>query len=426
MNAKRNGTIPVLISIAGGLFAAMVYGQSPTEQSTIPDVTKICSDYGEAEVVFIGRVQAPVTYRISGEAEIAKARETLNWVKAEVARLRASLDLRTRLEREAEFEIRIIKAQDELERRRAMYPPPLDLTLIPMLVEQAFRGVASSTVMLRHVDPSIKLEPGELYLISGHRQTGMLEGLLIVFPERSDLADLKLVDAAHIANVAAAQRELRFLGSTMTGATILGNLRMHSYGDGLGTSVNGVRILVSSGTRVVEAMTSEDGSFVVSGAPSGRLETNVLLPDDLTIVNQSALTFTIPEGGCHPLNLRVAPNGRVRGRIVTANGSSLEGVQLVLWGFDPFVGFYTPTGHQIHGSHSPRVDTRPNDDGTFEFSGVFPGSYVLSAGVERITDGKRRYVTTYFPGTREVTSAQPIVVGKATLHDGFDFLVATE
>jgi hypothetical protein len=69
---------------------------------------------------------------------------------------------------------------------------------------------------------------------------------------------------------------------------------------------------------------------------------------------------------------------------------------------------------------------RPNKDGTFEFSGQVPGSYVLSAGIERVENGKRRRLTTYFPGTPDWAAAVPIVIGKATQHAGFDFLVITE
>jgi hypothetical protein len=103
-------------------------------------------------------------------------------------------------------------------------------------------------------------------------------------------------------------------------------------------------------------------------------------------------------------------------------GTSLEGVELFLDGGISSAG----PGLISMTHHAPRSNVRPNEDGTFEFSAVFPGSYVLYARLERMTDGKTRYLTTYFPGTPDLASARPIVVGRATLHDGFDFQVTTE
>jgi hypothetical protein len=142
-----------------------------------------------------------------------------------------------------------------------------------------------------------------------------------------------------------------------------------------------------------------------------------LLPKDLTVVNKSASTIEIRKGGCKTVYLTAALNGRVRGRILGASGTSLDGVELVLQGVD---------SSGLSSSHQPRTSVRPNGDGTFEFSGQIPGSYILSAGVARVEDGKKRYLVTYFPGTPDRSAAIPVVIGEATQHSGFDFLVTTE
>jgi hypothetical protein len=157
----RKSALTVVIAI---VVLASAHGQSPANSNNASDYVAVCDAYGESGLVFVGRAEAPVTFRISGEAEIEKARQNLIRTEAEVARLRASLDLKTRFEREAEFALRIIEADSELRMRQNMYPPPCDLTLIPVHVEQAFRGVTEPTLMLRPVDPSMSMEPGELYL----------------------------------------------------------------------------------------------------------------------------------------------------------------------------------------------------------------------------------------------------------------------
>jgi hypothetical protein len=244
-----------------------------------------------------------------------------------------------------------------------MYPPPIDLTLIPVSVERAFRGVTEASLMLRLADPAMKMEPGELYLISGYRS----KNLIPPFPEiAADLGSLdEYVDPARVTPVALAQQELQFLASTVSGATIIGTLRMHSYSDVAGDPLTGTQIAVSSGTHVVETMTRPDGSFIVSGIETGRLEIRPLLHDDLAVVNKSALTLQIGEGGCKSVNLTAGQNGRLRGRIFSATGTSLNGVTLALQGVD--------SSGRMGGSHSPRISVRPNEDGTFAFSGVPQG-----------------------------------------------------
>jgi hypothetical protein len=144
-------------------------GQSRDARSTFDALSSMCSEYGEAELVFVGRAEAPVTFRISGEAEIEKARQNLARIEAEVARLKASLDPKTRLEREVEFVKALVEAEDELDTRRVMYPLPMDLTLVPVQVEQTFRGITEPMMMVHAREPSLSFEPGVRYLIIGYR-----------------------------------------------------------------------------------------------------------------------------------------------------------------------------------------------------------------------------------------------------------------
>ena len=378
---------------------AAAYGQS------------ICN---QQDVVFVGRAEGPITFRISGEAEIERARQNLIRVEDEVAKLRASLDFKTNMERNVEFAMRLIKAKEELDMRRAMYPPPYDLTLTPVHVVQTFRGVSEPTLMVLMRQGSPAMQPGEQYLIIGARS----RNLIPPFPEMSDLGHVAdYVETQRVTHVRSSQQDLQFLASTISGATILGTLRMHSYVGELGPPVRGVRILVSSGSQVVETTTREDGSFAVFGVPSGRLEIKPALAQDLTIVDPSKSTVDIREGGCTTVDLRAALNGRVRGRIVGAAGVPLENVKLLLR--------IPSRDGRLPSPHSAQVGTSARADGTFEFLGVPPGTYLLTAWFQPVDGGKTRMMT-YFPGTANEDAATPIVVGKATLHDGFDFVLRTE
>lgn len=220
-----------------------------TLAGTFTYAQSICQD---SDLVFLGRAEAPVTFLVSGEAEIERARQNFVRTEKEIAQLQASLDERTRLERGVEFAIRLIKAKEELNMRRAMYPPPQQVTFIPLHVVRPFRGVTEVTLMV-HARPNLPpMRPGDEYLIYGGRS----KNLIPPFPEMGDLASLAdYVEAHTVLPAASAQRTMQFLASTASGATVMGTLQMHSFGDGLPASLGGVRIRVSSGNQVVETTT---------------------------------------------------------------------------------------------------------------------------------------------------------------------------
>lgn len=80
----------------------------------------------------------------------------------------------------------------------------------------------------------------------------------------------------------------------------------------------------------------------------------------------------------------------------------------------------------MFGSHDPHFSTTARADGTFEFSGVSAGSYLLSAWVEKTDGWQDTRDEDVLPGPDDLDAAIPIVVGKATQHDGFDFVVRTD
>ena len=394
---------------------ASVQGQRPLNPSTRRDFAEACDASGELDVVFVGRLEEPVTFRISGEEEIEKARQDVIRAEAEMARLKASLDVKTGLDRDRELAIAmaVFRAQQELDYRRARYPSPYDLTLFPVIVEQAFRGVTEPTLMLRRADTALRMEPGERYLITGTRTTSILPAFKML-----NLAPVDdYVDAASATAVASAQQELRFFAATAPGGTILGTLE-----DRAGAPLAGVRIEVRGGIGVRETITREDGSFTASGIESGRVTIKPFLNDDLGVVNASALTFQIVERGCKTVRLTAALNGRLSGRIISATGKSLAFVEVSLQQVD----LQRLAGGSWFDRNLPRTSVRPGEDGTFQFSGQIPGSYLLSAYVETVVDGKVRHVTTFYPGTPDALTAAPITIGRATQYDGFDFFVMTD
>src|SRR5713226_143568 len=184
------------------IFVADVLTPGPPARAG--DFATVCEAYGSAaaEVVFVGRAQAPVTRRVSsGESEIEQARENLARAEAELRRVRSS-DAETRQEREFDAQVESIRADAELKRLRAMFPRPANAVLTPMHVETAFRGVNALDVFL-YLGPQPPLESGRSYLVFGRRLVPFVQDIVAASGPPRD------VDSA--------QESLRFLSLAASG-----------------------------------------------------------------------------------------------------------------------------------------------------------------------------------------------------------------
>ncbi len=366
----------------------------------------------DSRVVFVGRAEPPVTFHVSGESEIEKARKQAVLAEEEFERLRTSSADWMRDPRVKELTIRMVLAKEQWNMRKAMYPRPQDITFIPFAVTRPIRGVKEATVMLLARPHLPAMQPGEQYVVTGTRS----RQLIPPFPEMGDITTLAdYVDG--VVTLATAQKQAEFLAAAARGGTVTGTLMMQPLGGGEMPPLPNIRIRVSSGGQVVETRTREDGSFLASGVGPGFVEVTAALGPGLTIVERPTSKQHVCDGERTNVHLRAAVNGRVRGRIISATGDSLGNVQLHL-------RVARDNRHAVPSPHDRQFGTTAREDGTFEFSGVSAGTYLLSAWVPK-PDGKSHSVT-YFRGTDDLDAATPIDVGKATLHEGFDFIVSTE
>jgi hypothetical protein len=269
----------------------------------------------------------------------------------------------------------------------------------------------------------VVIRPGERYVISGIQSNAMLPPPSLAHMGTADnITEYVEVFRSDLPEAVAS--DLEWLSRNSKDAILTGSLRMQNFGDGVSsswaTAFRGTRILVSSGARQFETVIAGNGRFELTGLPPGRAHIRALLPEDLTITIGSTTTVDLTEGGCKEVHLAANLNGRVRGHIFTA--APFESVKISLeGGMSPTTLANMQPGLFYSGaSHAPRVQTTLKENGTFELYGVPPGWYVLSAWVEPAKDGPRRS-TAYYPGTPHLSYATPIEVGRATVHEGFDF-----
>jgi hypothetical protein len=358
-----------------------------------------CYAFGSAEIIFIGRVKsAPITRRISGEDEVEKARVALAAAERELKAFEAlKMPPEIWWQRHLDLTIQMLKASQEYRKTRAMHPPPVDLTVIPLVVETPFRGVTTTELfMMDRGQPA--LDPSRSYLFYAGRPMGPLAPDIIFDASPKD--------------VESAEADLRFLNDAVTndqGTVVYGSLKFQDPDNQIPlTPLGGVPLRVSLDGQQYEASTRVDGTFVLTGVPRGVLRIDPILPQHLALPPQA--TGGIAKGGCLSINMRATFNGRLRGRVMLASGEAYRGAVEIV-----------PHGHA---RHVPDLRASTNERGEFAFSSVPPGSYLLGINISSQPTRGDAFSPTYFPGTTDRSLAMPVTVGNGTEHSEIDWVVS--
>jgi len=383
---------------------ALIYAVTAILAAVLPatanDVMDACHAFASADVIFVGRVKgAPITRRISGEQEIEKARAMKDAAERDLKQFEAlKMPPEIGQSRHLELTIRMIKAADGFDRARAMHPPPVDVSVTPLLVETPFRGVTTPELFMWNRGQP-ELDPARSYLFYAERPMGPLA------PD--------VIFAAQPKELEAAEADLRFLHEVAANdqnTLVHGSLTFQDPDNQMRrTSLAGVVLRVTLDGQHYETSTGADGTFMLTGVPPGMLRIEPALPENLTLPPQS--NGGIVKGGCLAVHMRATLNGRIRGRVALDSGEPFRGIVDIV-----------PHGHS---RQLPQSHAFSNEAGEFAFSALPPGDYLLGINVLREPRNGAPFAPTYFPGTTDRSLATPVTVGAGTEHAGIDWIVSS-
>jgi hypothetical protein len=191
------------------------------------------------------------------------------------------------------------------------------------------------------------------------------------------------------------------------GASVYGSLVLEDRPPNVGTTttpLGGIHVRLKVNDNVFTGTTRANGTFSFTGVPPGLITLEPLLPDGLII--GSHVTHENYGAGCIPLQMRAKLNGRIRGRILDEQGKPVTQQRVVL--------------QPSQSTDAYHADARTNEDGEFEIASVAPGTYVLGVNLMDPPRCSLPYPPIFHPGTTARADATLIVVGRGTVHDGFD------
>jgi hypothetical protein len=287
--------------------------------------------------------------------------------------------------------------------------PTVEMTLTPIEVERAYRGVSTPVIYVIPLGIPTRLTPGVRYLVYGRHYRP--PDIVMASPG---------MGAKEIEQAASDLAFLDGVSPSARGGTISGVVQERSVSYTFADNdprapLGGIVVRIENEQYSTEAITDADGNFVASGVPAGLYKLNPQLRDGLVVRDPtSSIEAVVQDGGCATRTIDVHPNGRVRGILRDPDGRPLSFTSVDLMPMDVAP---EPTTGQIRGTSS--VSTNVN--GEFEFEGRPAGRYYLGVSLYNAPNAfGPSYPRTYYPGTTDRASGEPIVIESSTdsgLHD---------
>jgi hypothetical protein len=269
---------------------------------------------------------------------------------------------------------------------------------VEFALSNAFRGgITGATVSVRTAGSGpacgYTFKVGEQYLVYAYRP--------------KDGSGLAVSLCSRTRPLANAAEDLAFFQtlnvSAGTGGTISGKVEHWERDLATGSgkqypSVRDVLIVARGQANTFEAVTDEQGRYIINRLPPGAYEVAAYPPAQFAQRSFTTKAELPDPRSCFAADFSVSYDGRIRGRIVGSGNQSVEGAQVELMAVERIGG----TGI------IETVETSADAGGAFEFIEVGPGRYVVGVDITRRLRSEIVFPTTYHPGTS--TAAQATIV----------------
>jgi hypothetical protein len=257
---------------------------------------------------------------------------------------------------------------------------------VTLEVHQAWKGLSTRTVQVTTSaggsSCGYQFEEGVRYLVFAYQWPGgggLLSASSCSLTQRYDAARASVDFLESLAKPAAGGR---VFGSVTTGARQFVHDRPYERQQ-TETDVT----LVAGGER--RTIRSSGGRYEFTGLEPGNYRVEITVPEGYTTWSTSRDPEIRNIRACAEENFSFAPNGRIAGRVVDADGRGLKDVQVEIASADA-------EPHPTYGLAT--VSARSDETGYFQVEQLPPGRYVAGVNLRDLPSKYNPYARSVYPG----------------------------
>jgi hypothetical protein len=281
-------------------------------------------------------------------------------------------------------------------------------------IEEIFKGVEGSEVVLDLSYCSLYFAEGERYLVYAKRNSANNKLGVIAGNTRTNQIAYAGADLEYIRSLSSAEPGSRIFGKA-TRSTF--NIRESRYDVEV---LKGVTITLEGNSRRQKVVSDSEGKYDFKHLAAGTYRLRALVPANLSYAEQ---TIKITGHGCVPLDIRAMRKGEITGTVFDASGKPLGQVPISIVSADVSLPQMLVEGCR---ETCPWTFTFTDEQGRYQFSHLGPGRYFLiinRTAYERAlgTEVSRLLPRLFNPGVNDIAEATAIVVRDAQNTPEYDF-----
>jgi hypothetical protein len=280
-------------------------------------------------------------------------------------------------------------------------------------VEEAFKGVEGTVVVVDSNDCPYLFKEGERYLVYAHYNSSAKKFEVRVGFTRTRPLSEAGEDLAY----------LRSLPSAQAGSRIFGKVLQQGFKDSKSEiqPLRGTRVsLVSNDETREVVVTDGEGRYEFKNLAAGTYRIRLEVPSYLVYRED---TINSGDHGCVPLDLFAIYKGRINGRVLDTNGKPVPEVPLTLVSADAKREDILSEGKE----RSPGITVYSNRDGTYSFSQLMPGRYLVIVNRRDFAGSGSEVVRNlpplFYPGVNDPGAATVIVLTNDQKPQEYDFVL---
>jgi hypothetical protein len=180
--------------------------------------------------------------------------------------------------------------------------------------------------------------------------------------------------------------------------------------------IQGYRVTLSHDRATLTTTTRADGTYEFQGLTADDYTVSLEVQPTEDVRSPAKVKLADPRG-CVSVDFWVVPNGRIRVRLVDADGGPRSNLTIELLNLD--------AGTPGEPAWQP-VHAKPNSEGWLELLRLHPGRYLLGVNALRAPTSSVPFPTTYYPGVEVRDAASVVVLGRGARVDLGEWIVPAQ